>query len=79
MTSFQKNRLFLQQVTNILGHMFTIIFWIIVALIAYAFREELMAAAAFVGIFMGEVRSFIPPFYPSPPVPGFWRGRACAF
>lgn len=30
-----------------------IIFWVIVALIAYAFREELMAAAAFVGIFMG--------------------------
>ena len=30
-----------------------IIFWIIVALIAYAFREELMAIAAFVGICMG--------------------------
>ena len=78
MTNFQKNRLFLHLVTNIFSHMFTIIFWIIVALIAYAFREELMAAA-FVGIFMGEVRSFIPPFYPSLPVSGFWRGRACAF
>ena len=53
MTNFQKNRLFLHLVTNIFSHMFTIIFWIIVALIAYAFREELMAAAAFVGIFMG--------------------------
>lgn len=30
-----------------------IIFWIIIALIAYAFREELMAIAAFVGICMG--------------------------
>ena len=30
-----------------------IIFWVIVALIAYAFREELMAIAAFVGICMG--------------------------
>ena len=33
--------------------MFTIIIWIIIALIAYAFREELMVIAAFVGICMG--------------------------
>lgn len=32
---------------------FAIIFWIIIALVAYAFREELMAIAAFVGICMG--------------------------
>lgn len=31
----------------------TIIIWIVIALVAYAFREELMAIAAFVGICMG--------------------------
>ena len=30
-----------------------IVFWIIVALIAYAFREELIQIAAFIGVFMG--------------------------
>ena len=30
-----------------------IVFWIIVALIAYAFREELIQMAAFIGVFMG--------------------------
>lgn len=33
--------------------MLTAIIWIIIALVAYAFREELMAIAAFVGICMG--------------------------
>ena len=33
--------------------MFTIIFWIIIALLAYAFREVLVIIAAFVGICMG--------------------------
>ena len=33
--------------------MFIIIFWIIVALIAYAFREQLMVIAAFIGTFAG--------------------------
>lgn len=33
--------------------MFTIIIWIIIALVAYAFREQLIQAAMFIGIFMG--------------------------
>lgn len=33
--------------------MFAVIFWIIIALIAYALREQLMAIAGFIGIFMG--------------------------
>lgn len=32
--------------------MFAIIFWIIVALIAYAFREQLIQIAVFIGAFM---------------------------
>lgn len=32
--------------------MFAIIFWIIVALIAYAFREQLIQIAVFIGSFM---------------------------
>ena len=32
--------------------MFAIIFWVIVALIAYAFREQLIQIAFFIGSFM---------------------------
>ena len=33
--------------------MLTAIIWIIIALIAYAFREQLIQTAMFIGIFMG--------------------------
>ena len=31
----------------------TIIIWIVIALVAYAFREQLIQIAVFIGVFMG--------------------------